>query len=336
MSNLIVCFGEVLLRLTAPHKELLLQRPELAVHVGGAEANVAVSLSLLGHDTAVISAVPNNAVGQACLGALRQHGVDTSRIKRCTGEMGLYFLTQGALHRPSEVLYQRRHSVFASLSASEYDWDALLKGARWLHLSGITPAVSAEGSTSALAAITAAERLGVQISLDCNYRSRVWDQRAHEAPQIMKALAVRADVLFADIRDLALMLETPLPQLTDGGKSLRNAAFSAFPRLQWLAALQRQSDQVDSQELSGVLHTAQQEFRARSYRMNAIVDRIGAGDAFAAGILHGYLRGQNPQSSLDFGVAAACLKHSIPGDFNLVTEDDVQQLLTGTLIDVKR
>jgi len=336
MSNLIICFGELLLRLTAPHKELLLQRPELAVHVGGAEANVAVSLSLLGHDTAVISAVPDNAIGRACIAALRQHGVDTSRIRQATGEMGLYFLTQGAIHRPSEVLYQRRHSVFATSSNSDYDWNALLARAEWLHLSGITPAVSAEGSTAALAAITTAKRLGVKISLDCNYRSRVWDQRAHEAPGIMKALAMHADVLFADARDLALMLEAPLSQLSDNGKSLRSAAFSTFPRLQWLAALQRRSEQVDSQELSGILHTAQEEHRARSYRMSSIVDRIGAGDAFAAGILHGYLRGQSPQSSLDFGVAAACLKHSIPGDFNLVTEDDVQQLLTGTLIDVKR
>ena len=137
MSNRIICFGELLLRLSAPHKELLLQRPEVAMHVGGAEANVAVSMSLLGHDTAVISAVPNNALGRACLGALRQHGVDVSRVKQSTGEMGLYFLTQGAVHRPSEVLYQRSHSVFAALPANTYDWDALLKDAEWLHFHSV-------------------------------------------------------------------------------------------------------------------------------------------------------------------------------------------------------
>src|SRR5690349_2266856 len=195
MSNRIVCFGELLLRLSAPHKELLMQRPEVAMHVGGAEANVAVSLSLLGHDTAVISAVPNNALGRACLGALRQHGVDVSRVKQVAGEMGLYFLTQGAVHRPSEVLYQRSHSVFAAFPASDYEWDSLLKDAEWLHLSGITPAVSAQGTAAALASVAAAIRLGVKVSLDCNYRSRVWDQRAHEAPRIIKTLASHADVL---------------------------------------------------------------------------------------------------------------------------------------------
>jgi 2-dehydro-3-deoxygluconokinase len=336
MSNRIICFGELLLRLSAPHKELLLQRPEVAMHVGGAEANVAVSMSLLGHDTAVISAVPNNALGRACLGALRQHGVDVSRVKQSTGEMGLYFLTQGAVHRPSEVLYQRSHSVFAALSANTYDWDALLKDAEWLHLSGITPAVSAEGTAAALASVAAAVRLGVKVSLDCNYRSRVWDQRAHEAPRIMKALASHADVLFADSRDLALMLELSATQLSSSGKSLHDAAFAEFPRLQWIAALQRQSEQVDSQELSGVLYTKQTVHRARAYRMNAIVDRIGAGDAFAAGILHARIRNMDAQNSLEFGVAAACLKHSIPGDFNLVTEDDVQHLLSGATIDVRR
>jgi 2-dehydro-3-deoxygluconokinase len=156
----------------------------------------------------------------------------------------------------------------------------------------------------------------------------------------MKTLASHAEVLFADSRDLALMLELSSAQLSSSGKSLHEAAFEAFPRLQWIAALQRQSEQVDSQELSGVLYAKQiaeqTVYRARAYRMSAIVDRIGAGDAFAAGILHARIRNMDAQNSLDFGVAAACLKHSIPGDFNLVTEDDVQHLLSGATIDVRR
>jgi 2-dehydro-3-deoxygluconokinase len=304
--------------------------------VGGAEANVSVSMSLFGHDTAIISAVPDNAIGRATVSELRKHGVDVQGIKQRTGEMGLYFLTQGALHRPSEVLYQRSHSVFASLPASEYEWDALLKDAAWLHLSGITPAVSAEGTAAASAAVAAAKRLGVKISFDCNYRSRVWDRRAHEAPAILKALVANATVLFADSRDLALIFESPPAQTAADEKALRLKAFAAFPQLQWLTALQRKSEQVDSQELSGVLYTKEGEYQARSYRMASIVDRIGAGDAFAAGILHGHVRQYGEQQSLEFGVAAACLKHSIPGDVNLVTTDDVQQLLTGARIDVRR
>lgn len=336
MSSRIICFGELLLRLTAPGKEQLMQSPSVALHVGGAEANVAVSMSLFGHDTAVISAVPHNALGRACLGELRKHGVNTQHIQQRNGDMGLYFLTQGALHRPAEVLYQRSHSVFAQSPASEYDWDSLLQDASWLHLSGITPAVSAEGTAAAHAAVAAASRLGIKISFDCNYRSRVWDQRAHEAPKILRSLLTHATLLFADTRDLSLILEQPPAQTADDEKALRLKAFSTFPQLQWMTALQRKPEQVDSQELSGVLYTKEGTHQARSYRMTSIVDRIGAGDAFAAGILHGLVRQYDAQSSLEFGVAAACLKHSIPGDFNLVTTDDVEQLLTGARIDVRR
>jgi 2-dehydro-3-deoxygluconokinase len=336
MSSRIVCFGELLLRLSAPNKELLLQRPELNVHVGGAEANVAVSLAALGDDAAFVSAVPANALGRACIGELRRYGVDTHGVAQRAGEMGLYFLTQGALQRPAEVLYQRSHSVFAQTAANAYDWNALLSGAGWLHISGITPAVSAQGAEAVLDAAAAASRLGVKVSLDCNYRSRVWDQRAHEAPHILKTLCGYADLLFADVRDLALIFKKSLPTNADEHAALRATAFNTFSKLQWMAALQRRSEQVDSQELSGVLYTADQEHRSRAYQMSAIVDRIGAGDAFAAGILHARLRQQDPLSSLEFGVAAACLKHSIPGDFNLATEEDVQQLLTGALVDVRR
>jgi 2-dehydro-3-deoxygluconokinase len=338
MNKAIICFGEVLLRLSSPHKEYLLQSPHFDAHIGGAEANVAVSLHRLGHRTRMISALPDSALGRACAEELRRYGVDTDDIRFREGRMGMYFLTHGAGHRPAEVLYDRANSAFASAPADLYDWNALLADAAWLHVSGITPAVSASAADAALAAMAAARSRDVQISFDCNFRARLWAARASDAPPILRRLCEQADLIFGDERDIEYMLGRRFDAASapEKRRQATDAAFAAFSQLKHLACTDRARHSVDVQQLSGCLQDKSSTWSSRSYPLHGIVDRIGAGDAFAAGVLHGLISGFAPQGAVDFGTAAAVLKHSIPGDFNLVSAADVNLLLSEPPVDVRR
>ena len=334
----VVCFGELLLRLASPGKELLLQSPRFDAHFGGAEANVAVSLSKLGHRSAVVTALPDSALGRACAAELRRHGVNVDSIRFRDGRMGLYFFTHGAGHRPAEVLYDRSYSAFALAAPDEFDWPKLLQGASWLHLSGITPAVSTTGAESALRAMLAAREAGVKTSFDCNFRERVWGARTNEAPQRLRELCEQADLIFGNDRDIAFMLG---PQPDSGSayeirQRYREAAFSTFPHLQFIAFTDRARHSADVQQLTGILHSRDQTYSTRPHELHRIVDRIGAGDAFAAGVLHGLIHGFDAQRVIDFGTAAACLKHSIPGDFNLAVAEEVEYVLSEQRTDVRR
>lgn len=337
MTARIVCFGELLMRLTAPERELLLQSPRLNVHFGGAEANVAASLAVLGHDSAVVSTLPDNSIGRACAGELRRLGVDTHGIRYAEGRMGLYFLAVGALHRPSEIVYDRAGSAFAR-AADNYNWPGLLEGADWLHLSGITPAVGADAAGAARAALRTARGLGLRISFDCNYRNKVWGSRAGEAPALLREFAAEADLLFGNDRDIALMLGLPFPQeqAVERFRAAATAAFAAWPQLKYMAATERGHDSVDHQQLAGLLASRNGLHKTRGYVLSGIVDRIGGGDAFAAGLLHGLLRGMDDPMKLEFAVACACLKHSIPGDVNLLREADMLAFLADEGLDVRR
>lgn len=339
MGKNVVCFGELLLRLAAPGRELLLQSPRLEVSVGGAEANVAVSLALYGHDARMISVVPDNALGAAAIGELRKHGVDTRMIARRDGRMGLYFLATGAIQRPSEVVYDRAGSAFANAEAEFFDWKTLLVGADAFHVSGVTPALGARSAESALAAMCAARACGSLASFDGNHRPHLWRVWNGDAAVITRDLLAQADVAFADHRDIAIALgratddRPPLESLGDAA----SAAFEAFPHLGRLATTIRVQDSVDHHELAGVLLTrAGALHRTPSYTLASIVDRIGGGDAFAAGMLHGLCSGMNDEQSLAFATAAACLKHSIPGDVNLVGAADVHAFVQHGRFDVRR
>ncbi|MGH8174855.1 MAG: sugar kinase [Steroidobacter sp.] len=338
MNKPIVCFGEVLLRLSSPGKELLLQSPHLDVHVGGAEANVAVSLHRFGHDARMVSVLPDSSLGHACSDELRRHGVNTAAIRFREGRMGMYFLTHGAGRRPAEVLYDRANSAFASAPADLHDWEALLAESAWLHVSGITPAVSAAAAAAALRAMAAARRRNVRISFDCNFRARLWGTRAAEAPPVLRQLCEQADLIFGDERDIAFMLGFKAEEADAAQRRRRaaNAAFDAFSHLQYIACTDRIRHSVDVQQLTGCLQSKSEGWVSRSWPLDGIVDRIGAGDAFAAGVLHGLISGLAPQKAVDFGAAAACLKHSIPGDFNLVGVADVDLLLSEQQLDVRR
>lgn len=339
MPSRIVCFGEMLLRLGAPGRQRLLQSPQLEVHVGGAEANVAVSLARFGHQASQVGVVPDNALGEVALGELRRHGVETANLRTGPGRMGLYFLTTGALQRPSEVLYDRAGSAFALADPASYDWPALLAGADWLHLSGVTPALGEGPAQAAIAAAKAARALGVKVCFDGNYRPRLWEAWRGDAPGLLSQILANTDLLFADHRDMAVVLGTPFEQDSPEARvdAAARAAFEAFPTITRLATTLRTQLSVDHHRLSGRLVTREGGVHAAGpHDLVPIVDRIGAGDAFAAGVLHGLLSDAGDAASLDFGLAAACLKHSLPGDFNLVGVADMVAFLGQERLDVRR
>ncbi|MCC4608210.1 sugar kinase [Xanthomonas campestris] len=335
----ILCFGELLLRLGAPGHELLLQQPRLDVHCGGAEANVGVSLAHFGHDVAMVSTVADNPLGAAVLGELRRHAVDTRHVRRVDGRMGLYFLTTGAIHRPSEVVYDRADSAFALAPADAYDWPALLQGVQWLHLSGVSPALGADVAQATLAAARAARAAGVKVSFDGNYRPKLWQRWQGDARGILHQLFDCADVVFADYRDIGVVLGGEFAQDTLEARveAAAQQAFAAFPQLQLMACTQRVAHNVDHHSLGAMLVPREGAVaRAPSEELTPIIDRIGGGDAFAAGVLHGLIEGWPLEDTVRFGLAAGCLKHSIPGDFNPLSVADVQACVGDARFDVRR
>jgi 2-dehydro-3-deoxygluconokinase len=327
-----VCFGELLIRLSPPGRELLLQTPQLTTHYGGAEANVAISLARLGHDTRMVSVVPDNALAQGALGELRRYGVDTNGVQHGAGRMGLYFMTAGAGQRPSDVLYDRAQSAFALAAPDAIDWKTALGGADWLHVSGVTPAVSANAAEAALRAVKAARSYGVKVSFDANFRAKLWEVRGDDPRPTLNALFAEADLMFANARDITLVTGDKCGSDEEAAK----VAFARYPNLQRIAATERKVVSSDHHELRGVMFTRSGATRTGNNAITGIVDRIGGGDAFAAGLLHGLAKGSNDQNMLDFAVAAACLKHTIPGDFNLASEADVLFHLSASGSDVRR
>jgi 2-dehydro-3-deoxygluconokinase len=327
-----VCFGELLIRLSPPGRELLLQTPQLSTHYGGAEANVAISLARLGHDARMVSVVPDNALAQGALGELRRYGVDTSGVQTGAGRMGLYFMTAGAGQRPSDVLYDRAQSAFALAAPDAIDWKTALRGADWLHVSGVTPAVSANAAEAALRAVKAARSYGVNVSFDANFRAKLWEARGDDPRPTLNALFAEADLMFANARDITLVTGDKCGSDEEAAK----IAFARYPNLQRIAATERKVVSSDHHELCGLMFTRTGATRTANNEITGIVDRIGGGDAFAAGLLHGLANDANDQNMLDFAVAAACLKHTIPGDFNLASEADVLFHLSASGSDVRR
>jgi 2-dehydro-3-deoxygluconokinase len=341
-SNRILCFGEMLLRFSPNQNELLLQSPALTVRPAGAEANVAVSLAQFGAPTALATVLADNALGRAARDEVRKHGVDTSPVVFRPGRMGLYFLTPGAVRRPSEVLYDRAGSAFVEHVHTAFDWDQLLDGVEWLHASGVTPATGPNGSAAAVALIEAAVRRGVKVSYDGNFRGKLWEQWDGDPPTTLGRMLAGATVAFADDRDFALVLKTRFdsPDPAERRRQAAAAAFAAFPRLQRIACTLRVQDSVADQALSAVMLTRSPdgviETQAEAIQMAGVVDRVGGGDAFASGVLFGLWSGWPDQHALDFGLAAAGLKHSVPGDFNLFSADDVQAAMQHEGFDIRR
>lgn len=339
MAAKVVCFGEILLRLSAPGHELLLRQPRLDVHVGGAEANVGVALAAFGHAVSAAGVLPANGLGEAARGELRRQGLDTASLAFAPGRMGLYFYTTGAGHRPSEVLYDRAASAFALASPASYDWPALLAGADLLHLSGITPALGAPTAQAALDAARAARAAGVRVCFDGNFRAKLWACWGGDPRTILHGLFAQADIAFADHRDIGLVLGNSFdaedPQARFAAAA--GAAFAAFPHLQRIACTTRAQASVDHHRLGALMATRDGALHACApIEMAGIVDRIGGGDAFAAGVLHGVLSGMGDADALAFGQAAGVLKHYLPGDALTLGVAEVQALVDGERLDVRR
>jgi 2-dehydro-3-deoxygluconokinase len=338
----ILCFGEMLLRLSPNQNELLMQSPALTVRPGGAEANVAASLARFGVPTRMATVLPDNALGRAARDAVRQHGVDTTPIVFTPGRMGLYFLTPGAVRRPSEVLYDRAGSAFVEHVNAVFDWDRLLDGVEWLHASGVTPATGPNGSAAAIALVEAAVRKGVKVSYDGNFRGKLWEQWDGDPPATLGRMLAGATVAFADDRDFALVLKTKFDSADPAirRREAAKAAFAAFPRLERIACTLRVQDSVADQALSAVMLTRDGddvvETHAEAIHLTGVVDRVGGGDAFASGVLFGLWSRWTDQQALDFGLAAAGLKHSVPGDFNLFSAEDVHAAMGDGGFDIRR
>ena len=336
MSARVVCFGELLLRLTAPSRELLLQTDALDVCVGGAEANVAVALACLGDEAAMVSTIPDNPLGQAAARHLRSYGVDVSGITRGPGRMGLYFVSPASGVRPAAITYDREHSSFAMADTDVYDWDRLLDGADLLHLSGVTPAVSRAAEKAAIAAAECAKSKGLRISFDGNYRAQLWKKRDCDPKNVLKELVRRADIFFGNHRDISLLLGREFSgDCEERRREAAAAAFDAFPGLRTIASTTRHAVACDHHRLSVRIDTSDHHFQTEEVQLTGIVDRIGAGDAFAAGVLHGMLNGACSATAAQYGLALASLKHGLPGDSSLFTQADIDAFLAGER-DVRR
>jgi 2-dehydro-3-deoxygluconokinase len=332
-----LAFGEIMLRLSPPGRELLMQSPRFDVWVAGAEANVATQLARLGHDVGFASRVPDNDLGRAAIDTLRGHGVDVRHIQTGGERMGLYFVTSGAGLRATEVVYDRAWSSFAEAPAEAWDWNSILAGVDRLHLSGITPALGPVPAETAIAAAEAATARGIALSFDGNWRGKLWARWDGDPRAILRRIVEQADLMFGNHRDIALLLGRD--DFAGEGENRRRvaaeAAFQAFPRLRTIASTARHVEHVDSNRLSARIDTREGYAQTDEVLIAGIVDRIGGGDAFAAGVLHGLRSGQDSLGAARTGLALAALKHSLPGDAALFRQADIDAFVAGGL-DVRR
>jgi 2-dehydro-3-deoxygluconokinase len=337
MSRRLLAFGEIMLRMSPPGRELLMQTPRLDVWVAGAEANVATQLARLGHAVSFASRVPDNDLGRAAITTLRGHGVDTRGIHYGGERIGLYFVTSGAGSRATDVLYDRAGSAFAEAPETVWDWAALLEGVTRLHLSGITPALGLVSARTALAAVKAASARGISVSFDGNWRGKLWERWDGDPRQVLSEIVAYADLMFGDYRDIEMLLGRNefLRDGSDPRRGAAEAAFAAFPRLQMIASTKRVIEHVDRHRLSARIDTRAECVQEKEVPLAGIVDRIGGGDAFAAGVLHALESGQGIAGIARTGLALATLKHSLPGDASLFQQADLDAYLAGQL-DVRR
>lgn len=333
-ASKIVCFGELLLRMGAPDTQKLMQSPRFDVCIGGAEANVAVSLVQFGADVEFVSVVSDNALGTAALGELQRYGVQTNSVRRTADRMGLYFLSTGAVLRPSEIVYDRAHSAFAEMQDGDLNWTALLEGAGRLHVSGITPAVGAGAATSALQAVKTAQANGVSVSFDGNYRAQLWAAWQSDGPAILREILNYTSMAFINERDINLLFGTSFSKAEQA--QAYALVFKECPNLHYIANTTRTQTSVSEQVLSAQIISRETSWNSPTYTLSGVVDRIGAGDAFAAGVLHGLEVKNDPKFAIEFGMAASVIKHSIAGDFNLASIEDVEAVMQGAGLDVKR
>ena len=308
----IVTLGEIMLRLKSPALERFFQSPSLEATFGGGEANVAVSLANYGMDAAFVTALPNNAIGEACLRDVRSFGVDVSNIKMMDGRMGIYFLETGSNQRPSKVVYDRADSCIAKAPVDTFDWKKIFDGATWFHITGITPAISQSAADLSLAAVKAAKEMGVTVSCDLNYRKNLW-KYGKEAKEVMSELTKYVDVAIANEEDFQKSLGISAKSDVESGELDRDVSKSA-----------------DTNYWAACIYDGKEFYVSRKYAITDIVDRVGGGDSFGGGLIYGLNTYATQAEALEFAVAASCLKHTISGDFNRVTVKEVESLMKGS------
>lgn len=331
----IITFGEIMLRLKAPGSERLLQSPALEATFGGGEANVAVGLAGFGMDVAFVSLIPPNQIGDACIAELRKHGVDTSCIVRKGKRLGIYFLEPGANQRPSVVVYDRAHSAIAEAVRGEILWDDAFSGRGWFHISGITPAISESAALLSLEAVLKAKGKGLTVSCDLNYRKNLW-KYGRTAQEVMTEIVKHTDVVMANEEDCQMALGISADSDVECGKieadhyrKLTDKVLERFPDIRKIAVTLRESHSADHNGWSAILNSQGEFLVSRKYEIRNIVDRVGSGDSFAAGLIYGFHELKSDREALEFAVAASCLKHSIQGDLPLLSVGEVQALVGG-------
>ncbi len=334
-AHRVVTFGEVMLRLKSPGFERLFQSPVMEATFGGGEANVAVSLANFGVDAAFVTALPDNDVADACVAELRRFGVDTSLVVRSAGRVGIYFLENGANQRASKVVYDRSGSAIAQAKPGDIDWAKALAGATWFHITGITPAISASAAELSLEAVKSAKDMGLTVSCDFNYRGKLW-KYGKSAPEVMSELVKHVDVGIANEEDCQKSRGITVDVDVEGGvldsakyEALTRRVLEVFPNLKMIAVTLRESRSADCNGWSACLNDRTAFHLSRKYDIADIVDRVGGGDSFSAGLIYGLMNYSSHKGALEFAVAASCLKHSIIGDFNRVSVAEVTKLMGG-------
>lgn len=331
----IVCYGELMLRLAPMGYLRFLQKPEFEATFGGGEANVAVSLANFGADATFVTKLPKNDIAESALKELRGFGVDVSHVTRGGERMGIYFVEKGASMRPSKVIYDRAHSSIAEATGQDFDWESILDGADWFHFTGITPALGGEQPDIMLQALSCAKRKGVKVSCDLNFRKKLWNNAT--ACRVMTSLMPFVDVLIANEEDAADVFDISAKNSDVNGGKLDREGYADVARqlsarfgIDTVAITLRESLSANDNNWGAMLYENGEAHFSRQYAVR-IVDRVGGGDSFGAGLIYAKLSGYGAQECVEFAVAASALKHTVEGDYNRVTKDEVKALVKGNI-----
>lgn len=329
----IVTMGEIMLRLSPPGHSRFVQTDAFDVVYGGGEANVAVSCANYGHDAYFVTKLPAHEIGQAAVNALRRYGVHTEYITRGGERVGIYYLESGSAMRPSKVIYDRAHSAIAEALPEDFDFDQIMKDADWFHWSGITPAISDRAAKLTGLACEAAKRHGVTVSVDLNFRKKLWTKE--KAQSVMRPLMQYVDVCIGNEEDAELCLGFKPDADVEGGKTDAQGYKAIFKAMaeefgfRYVASTLRESFSASHNGWKAMIYDGKEFYESKRYEVLPIVDRVGGGDAFSGGLIHGLLTKANQGEALEFAVAASALKHTVNGDFNMVSVGEVEALAGG-------
>lgn len=324
----VVTFGEVMMRLTPPGYQRILQAQSYGITFGGGDANVAISLAHFGVPAEHVTRFPAHDLGQAATAFLRWHGLETSHIVYGGKRLGLYFYEQGAISRASKVVYDRADSSFADITPGMIDWEAVFAGAGWFHWTGITPAISQGAADALLEGLKVAKAKGLTISADVNYRKNLW-QYGKKAEEVMPTLTEYCDLIFASRKDMEEMYAVKAEETGDKFSSVARQVMDRYPRIKRVVNTKRGSVSANHNILSAMLFNGEVLIKTDTMEINPIVDRIGGGDAFCAGLIYGLLAYGDEEKALNFALAASVLKHAVEGDANIVSVAEVELVASG-------